>query len=579
MNIRDLFTYKADRKEKEAAGTKKVLRNLYKGVKIRWISIIAGAILSVLSSIIIFAVYDEYIAIFYGTLESLAPLWKYLIVSLIQYVIIFASVIGDLALVGVVTGVRRKMWKKMVKLPLKDFDEAEPNGMLSRITSDAEYAAKPFTIAIVILQLVFNLNTLLAVCPTSLPTALPFALIAVIAAVGVIFFSIRVASLAATYLQERISVLTDHYAEQLSNIRFVKASNGEEKAIAKTYSLIDERYKAALYDAFGKMLNALAERFVRIIAFAACCLGGIVAIRKGAIASTAPVQELYGYTTALEVGITYLLSIPTVFASAIGGSKKLASLMKGNEENVDAGKQMSEKLGDIVLDDAVFAYDRSNVIDHLSVTIPANKVTALVGHNGSGKSTLIRLIDRLYPLSEGKLKLGDNDAEDVSLKSWRKKFAIVSQDAHLFSGSIRDNICYGLDDVRDEDLQRVIRAAGLGDLVTERGLDYEIGVRGNRLSGGEQQRVSIARALLKDPEYLILDEATANLDARTEAEVKAGLKELMKGRTVIEIAHSCSALADADYILVIDEGKFEDFGTKEEVSARNSFVKMMQKAA
>ena len=577
MRISEFFTYKADGKEKSVSSTKKVLRNLYKGVKIRWIAIIIGAILSILSSLIIFAVYDEYTAIFYGTLDSLAPLWKYLIVSFIQYIIIFASIIGDLALVGVVTGVRRKMWKKMMKLPMKDFDEAEPNSMLSRITSDAEYASKPFTTLIVILQLLFSANTLLAVRPTGLPQALPFAIISLLLALAIVFFSIRIASRSATYLQEKISVLTDHYSEQISNIRFVKASNGEEKAIAKTNRLIDDRYKAALYSAFGNALNALAGRAIWIIAYASCCLGGILAIRNRAIDSTGPIQELYGYMTAMEVGITYLLSVPTIFAGALGGSKKLASLLQGKEEDTEKGKEM-DAAGDIVLSDASFAYEKDRTIDALSVTIPANKVTAIVGSNGSGKSTLVKLIDRLYPLNGGELKLGGNDAGETSLRSWRKNFAIVSQNARLFSGSIRDNICYGMDDVDEKELNQAISAAGLEDLVKEKGLDYEVGVRGSRLSGGERQRVCIARALLKDPQYLILDEATANLDAKTEAQVKDGLHQLMKGRTVLEIAHNYSALQDADYILVLKEGKLSDFGSRKEVEERNDFVKAMKRA-
>ncbi len=577
MRISEFFTYKADGKEKSVSSTKKVLRNLYKGVKIRWIAIIIGAILSILSSLIIFAVYDEYTAIFYGTLDSLAPLWKYLIVSFIQYIIIFASIIGDLALVGVVTGVRRKMWKKMMKLPMKDFDEAEPNSMLSRITSDAEYASKPFTTLIVILQLLFSANTLLAVRPKSLPQAMPFAIISLLLALAIVFFSIRIASRSATYLQEKISVLTDHYSEQISNIRFVKASNGEEKAIVKTNRLIDDRYKAALYSAFGNALNALAGRSIWIIAYASCCLGGIMAIRNHAIDSSGPIQELYGYMTAMEVGITYLLSVPTIFAGALGGSKKLASLLQGKEEDTEKGKEM-EKTGDIVLSDASFAYEKDRTIDSLSVIIPANKITAIVGYNGSGKSTLAKLIDRLYPLNEGELKLGESRADETSLRSWRKHFAIVSQNARLFSGSIRDNICYGMNEVNEEKLNAAVKAAGLEDLVEEKGLDYEAGIRGSRLSGGERQRVCIARALLKDPQYLILDEATANLDTRTEAQVKDGLHQLMKGRTVLEIAHNYTALQDADYILVLNEGKLSDFGRTKEIEERNDFVKAMKRA-
>ncbi len=272
-----------------------------------------------------------------------------------------------------------------------------------------------------------------------------------------------------------------------------------------------------------------------------------------------------------------IMTLPSYFASAAGGSRKLKSIFAMKEEDTETGAA-SVPTDDITLKDVTFGYQETTVIDHVSVVIPKGKVTAVIGPNGSGKSTLIKLIDRLYPAEGGDLRIGEADASDVSLKAWRSQFAVVSQNTAVFAGTIRSNICYGAaEPVSEEALRRAVRLANLEEVVASRqgGLDYEVGVKGAGLSGGEQQRVAIARALLKDPQVLILDEATANLDAKTEAEVKKGLNELMKGRTVIEIAHNYAAIRDADYVVVLDQGRLADSGSPGEMEERCAFYRQM----
>lgn len=218
------------------------------------------------------------------------------------------------------------------------------------------------------------------------------------------------------------------------------------------------------------------------------------------------------------------------------------------------------------------------MIDQISLQLPKGKVTAIVGSNGSGKSTLLKLIDRLYPASAGELTLQGEKADAISLRSWREQFGIVSQNASLFSGSIRSNITYGISQpVSEERLNEVAHLARLDEVIATHpgGLDYEVGVKGSHLSGGEQERVAIARALLKDPQYLILDEATANLDRKTEEEIDEGLAELMKGRTVVMVAHHYAPVKKADYVVVLDQGKVVDQGRPEELLQRNSYFQVL----
>jgi ATP-binding cassette subfamily B protein AbcA/BmrA len=191
------------------------------------------------------------------------------------------------------------------------------------------------------------------------------------------------------------------------------------------------------------------------------------------------------------------------------------------------------------------------------------------------KRALIKLIDRLYPLKEGELTIGETRSEQISLKSWRKQFAVVSQKNALFSGTLRENLCYGSNNVTDEKLNEAVQSAGLKELVAEKGLDYDVGTGGSKLSGGEAQRVCIARALVRDPQYLILDEATASLDTRTEAQVTDGISELMRGWTTIVIAHDYATIKNADQAVVMRDGRIEDYGLREEMIARNPYMKLM----
>ena len=579
MKFADYFSYDAKAEQAKELGVRgRVLKSLYKNVKIPWLLIIVGAILAVFNSIVILTQYENYMAIFTGALSDLTPLWQYLGASFVQYLLIFASVLADLAYVTIVTRVRKKMWRKMVRLPLKSFEDETPSGMLSRVTSDAEYASKPFAAAIAVLQILLYILSLSAAAPKDMPQALGFLVVTLILAVASIVVSVKICSKATTCVQSRISALTAHYSEQLANIKFVKASNAEEKAVERSFSLIEKRYRAALYSAFAAGLQTLANNFTYIIIYSCAFLGGILAIRAGAISDTTPISAVYAFGMALELTLVGIMTLPSYFAATVGGSKKLVSVFAEEEEDTESGAALEKTDGALRTEDLGFAYGERDVLSGVDVVIPQGKVTALVGPNGSGKSTLVKLLDRLYPAASGDVLLGETKASAVSLKAWRENFALVSQSPSLFSGSLRENICYGVGrEVSEEELAHAVHLANLDEVVAshEGGLDYEIGIKGTGLSGGEQQRVAIARALLKDAKILILDEATANLDAKTEEEVKKGLAALMRGRTVIEIAHSASAIRDADHVIVLSSGRVAASGTPAELEESNAFFRQL----
>jgi ABC-type multidrug transport system fused ATPase/permease subunit len=227
--------------------------------------------------------------------------------------------------------------------------------------------------------------------------------------------------------------------------------------------------------------------------------------------------------------------------------------------------------GEIEFRSVGFSYTgRDKVLDGFDLHVPAGETLALVGHTGAGKSSVARLIARFYEFQEGELLIDGADARSLDLGQLRRHLGVVSQDPVLFSGTVRDNIRYGLPDADPQRVQQAaLRIAGGSWLeALADGLDTEVGTRGASLSMGQRQLVALARVLLKDPAILILDEATASVDPFTEAQIQRGLEQVIRGRTSIVIAHRLSTVRHADRIIVLDHGRIVEEGTHAELLAR-----------
>jgi ABC-type multidrug transport system fused ATPase/permease subunit len=224
--------------------------------------------------------------------------------------------------------------------------------------------------------------------------------------------------------------------------------------------------------------------------------------------------------------------------------------------------------GRVELRDVCFEYEGTEpVLRGIDLEVEAGQTVALVGPTGSGKTTLVMLIPRLYDVTRGAVLVDGVDVRSVDPASLRREVAVVSDDAFLFSASLRDNIAYARPEAGDEEVAAAAERAGLGGVIDDLpdGLDTLVGERGHTLSGGQRQRVAIARALLAEPRILILDDATSSVDATTESQIKAALAEVMEGRTTFVIAHRLSTIALADEVVVIEDGRVAARGTHEQL--------------
>ncbi len=553
--------------------TKKPLKTLYKGVKLPVFRTLLGSLLYMCGTLVVATQADTVAAISVGNFKDLSPVFTYALMCTLGYVLSYASVVADLGFVELTAQIRKKIWKKIMSLPLDYYDRESPNRVLSRVTYDPEYSYLPFKL----LQLLF---TLLAFLPlvlfgdAAIAELVPLLIIGFAVTIGIMLFSARFSERGAMYVAGRLSAFTAFLAERFGRIRFIKAMNSESSENAAGLRYIRERYEADRYNAMANTFVQFGQTFLIFILYASAFLVGSMLIRNGQVRSGTALAAFYAYGSNLVLVFQFFAQFPSVFSATKGGSKKIVSILEEKEEECHPESGVPKATGDLCMNNVSFCYGDRNIVHDINVSIPRGKITAIVGPNGSGKTTVLRLLDRLYLNYDGDIRIAGEE-NPVSLYAWRERFGVVSQNAGLFEGSIRDNICYGVRDVKEEELVTVIALTCLEDLIAshEGGLDFNVGSNGERLSGGEQQRIAIARAMLKNPEYLILDEATANLDPVTDEKVRAGIKALTQGRTTIVVAHSFKTVAEAQHVIVMRNGTVEDEGTVEELKTRNEFFK------
>jgi ATP-binding cassette, subfamily B, bacterial MsbA len=364
-------------------------------------------------------------------------------------------------------------------------------------------------------------------------------------------------------------------AQAFQGVKIIKSYCLEDKEVKK----IDQNAEAISdislkMTKINAMLSPLMEFFGGIAVAGTLAYGG-VRIMQGKltpgsfmvfliaiVAAYKPLKNLAGLNVKVQMGIAALDRLFSLFED-----KPLIL----DKENV---KQLNIKEGKIEIENVHFSYVQDKEVLHgISFIAEPNKTTAIVGASGSGKSTLINLLLRFYDVESGIIKIDGQDIRDVSIKSLRENIAFVSQDVVLFDDTIKNNIIFGKENVKDEDIIEAAKNAAAHNFIMHKDNQYNerIGERGGNLSGGQKQMVSIARAMLKNAPILLLDEATSSLDSKSENMVQKSLERLMEGRTTIVIAHRLSTIINADKIYVFDNGNIVEAGNHEELLIQNGY--------
>jgi ATP-binding cassette subfamily B protein len=472
---------------------------------------------------------------------------------------------------GVEFDMRNALYTHLLRLSWGFYDRHQTGQLMSRATVDLQGVR--FFLGYGLIFFGQHILTIVAVTAILFVYDWQLALIALAITpvlVAVAYLYSRASHPILKEVQQRMGDMTTVAEESIVGVNVVKAFAQERREEAKF-----ERRSEAVFD---ESLRATRQRafyvpvlsFLPLLAQAAVLLAGGHQVVNGGLT--------LGAFIAFNVYVLMLVMPLRMLGMWIGQAQRAAASGERIFEILDEPEEVADSPdaaplppgdGRLRFEGVTFGYDSERpVLREIDLEIEPGTTVALIGHTGSGKTTLTALVPRFYDVQRGRVLLDDADVRNVRLADLRRAIGIVSQDPFLFSATVRENIAFGAPGASDEDVVRAARMAQADEFIRElpEGYDTVIGERGITLSGGQRQRLAIARAILVDPRVLVLDDATASVDATTEARIRLGLREAMKGRTTLIVAHRLSTISLADEIVVLDHGRVSARGTREELA-------------
>ncbi|MCA9897547.1 MAG: ABC transporter ATP-binding protein [Anaerolineales bacterium] len=473
-----------------------------------------------------------------------------------------------LAFVGekVIATIRVQIYTHLQSLSLKYFADHRTGEVVSRLTNDVSQLQNAVTSNLVALLrqavtlvgaavLLFFLNWRLTLI---ILTGIP------IISLTMVFLGRQIRK-AAKAVQDALAQSANVVEETVSGIRIVKSFVREAHEIGRFSERVNEVYEAAMWRA---KIGAVLGPIIGFMAFASITITlwfGSFEVIEGRLSAGGLVAYLV-YTLMVATPIASLAGLYAQFQSALGATERLFDLLDTPADIADRPNaiELPPVTGRVQFEDVEFDYTTAvAILKQVSFTAEPGQVVALVGPSGAGKSTLVNLIPRFYDVGNGRILIDGQDVRDVTVNSLRQQIGIVPQETILFSDTVLENIRYGNLEATQAEIEQAATAANAHDFILNDlsdGYQTMVGERGVKLSGGQRQRVAIARAILKDPRILILDEATSSLDSESESLVQEALERLMNGRTSFVIAHRLSTVINADWVLVLDQGRVVEQG-------------------
>lgn len=486
-----------------------------------------------------------------------------------------AGIFGFIYLAGILGerlqyDLRQKMFNHLQELSFSYFDRTPVGWIMSRVTSDSSRIAELVTWGL--LDVTWALFSIIVSSIFMLYLNWQLGLI--------VFLSIPVLVLVASVFQRRIireyrsvrkinSKITGAYNETITGVRAVKALNREDENLKEFGELTGGMYSASFRAAWLSALFLPVVQFISALAMTAVALYGGWQVTLG-VMTVGDLAAFFGFITFMLWPIQDLARVFAELQHAVASAERTFSLIDAKAEVVDlpAARDPGSLRGDIAFEHVTFAYrDGKPVLEDFNLRVKQGETIALVGATGGGKSTIVNLLARFYEPTGGVIRIGGRDYKDLTLHAIQSRLGVVLQTPHLFSGTLRENIRYGRLDADDAEVEAAARVAGAHDFIStlDKGYDAQVGEGGNFLSVGQKQLISLARAVLANPDILIMDEATSSVDTLTESLIQRGMERLMRGRTSFVIAHRLSTIKRASRILVIESGRIAESGTHAEL--------------
>jgi len=470
---------------------------------------------------------------------------------------------------------RGALFAKVMRLPMSYFKDENPREAIYRIVRNAIVIES--TIMLVIMPLITAGYTAVATFGKVFQhdwrlSVILLAFVPIQILIAFLFGRINY------FFNERDSAinsgLMQKLAELVANIPLAKAFAKEQKETENGEVLTARLYKITIKSSWLSQFKDLSSTLVNLVQSVIIVVVGVVLLKDETIAKKAWIS-FFMFSSVFSGAVDQFMMYWNNLKTIQGGADRVAEIMDAPEENLN-GEPCEKLRGDIKLENIRFGYDADKpVLTDVTCEFKDNCVTALLGVSGCGKTTLANLLTRLYAPQDGKLTVSDKSVYDYALNDYRRQFVMVSQNGMLFSGTIRENVCYGNEDATDGELTIVLKEAGAYDFVSSlpNGVDTMLDEYGNNLSGGQKQRLAVARALLSDAHYIILDEPAASMDAIASAELMEILKNISKGRCMIIIAHTAAVLSLAERVVVLENGVVSAQGETAEVKKTNRFLR------
>lgn len=466
---------------------------------------------------------------------------------------------------------RREISEKVKYIPTSYFDKNKTGDLLSRMTNDVETLGKNLqqTISSILSSIVLIVGILFVMIKISPTLTLVF-----LFTLPMTYFSTKfISNKSQGYFRRKskgLGSMVGFVEENFSGSELIKAFNYEKRAEREFLEINDNLYEVSYRASFMTGIMLPIMTFISNLGYVMLSIVGGLLVLSGKL-FVGDIQAVIQYVRRLSNPIEQLAEMASIFQASIAAAERVFEFLDQEPEEEIVKDEIKKPVEDIEFKNVYFSYDKKKpVINNLNLEVEKNKTVAIVGSTGAGKTTIVNLLMRFYDIDKGFIKINGKDIRDVSRKNLRSLFGMVLQDSWLFRGTIYENILYGREDAAREEVIEAAKKAYCHSFIEKlpRGYDTVLNEEASNISQGQRQLLTIARALLSDPEILILDEATSSVDTRTEALIQKAMKNLLHERTNFVIAHRLSTIVNSDVILVLDKGDIVEKGNHRELLSK-----------